>query len=38
MKKSRFTETQILKILSEQNQGKSVIMIWAQEQIFWNGY
>ena len=37
MKKSRFTESQILKILSEQKQGKSVIMILGREQIFWNG-
>jgi putative transposase len=33
MKKSRFTETQILKILSEQNQGKSVMDICREQKI-----
>ncbi len=33
MKKSRFTETQILKILSEQNQGKSVMDICREHKI-----
>ena len=33
MKKSRFTETQILKILSEQKQGKSVMEICREHKI-----
>ena len=33
MKKSRFTESQILKILSEQKQGKSVMDIYREHKI-----
>ena len=33
MKKSRFTESQILKILSEQKQGKSVMEICREYKI-----